>query len=633
MSSIKYWDPNANGPNQGAWKYVAQGVKGDAGPKGDKGDTGEVGPQGYGIPAGGKQGEVLAKKDNNDYQYEWTNKVSPVTSVDNQIGVVDLTSRYDAKGLAAKKAKLSLMLSKAVPPQKTKELFTTSLTPPVVSITTTSTKTLTYISNPATSTLTITAAGYTAASPYPFLYVAVGRVVSITGANTGSTANNNIINSTNGFIVVSRTDTSLTLALLGTTAITFTATQLVNTTVSITLRNTSYSSDYSAGNDGYALTLAKAPICTLSGLGTNPILTDYPSTTVRRYHTDSTAFTYSGLVPKDVTNLESTDNTYYANNSTSQIDKERAPYWVEFDYYGSDFAVRFNAPYTKSSTSVDQDSSRIWVWVNGVPVTPAVVPLDTTANREHFYRVTWPNDSTTNPTYRRVRIMLHNMDFGGVEARNIDTITATDPRPYKVAFIDGSWLAGGFGGVTDTSLYLAPILGESLNADWYGCAIPGTGYANGGIDPALGAVEWGASSRTAIVDNINPDLIILLGSTNDDDFATSVGGAAAVKKKAADLYSHYATTLPGTPLIVFTRQSNMISGADAARNNTAVLEAALEAPNVILAVSPFSEGWVNSSTDNYFIGNDNHLSARGNLYYATRMYSNIIKALTTYINS
>ena len=47
------------------------GVPSMAGQKGDKGDTGDRGPAGYGVPSGGETGEVLKKKSDADYDYEW----------------------------------------------------------------------------------------------------------------------------------------------------------------------------------------------------------------------------------------------------------------------------------------------------------------------------------------------------------------------------------------------------------------------------------------------------------------------------------------------------------------------------------------------------------------------------------
>ena len=627
MSSIKYWDQTANGGN-GAWKYLAQGVKGDTGAPGEKGDQGEVGPRGVSVPAGGLEKQILGKRTSFDYEFEWVSlPTSPVTSVDNKTGAVSLTDSYDAKGIAARKAKLALMLANTKAPQDTKALFNASLTPTVVTLVTSSNRVLNVSQNATTGIITLSVTG--SLNGGSFASISVGRFISLTGVATANTTLNTVLNSTNGYVVLSRSDTTLTLSPPSTILTTLTGTQSTGT-VSITLRNTNYASDYMSVKDGYALTLAKAPTCTLSAVSTNPY-GNPPTNAISINYTDATAFTYAGLVPLEITNSETTNNTYYANNSTSRIDKERAPYWVEFDYYGSDFAIRFNAPYATRTTDpfVDSNTSRVWIWVNGVPVTPEVVKLEIpTAQREYFYRVQWASDDSAVHSFRRIRIMLHNMDFGGIYTQTSSAVTAVNPRPFKVALIDGSWGAGGSGLVYDTAAYLLPILGESLNSDYYGCSIPSTGYV--GTD---GGPNWADATRLNIIANaagtgINPDLIIILGSTNDDGL-----NVTAIQNNATSLYNHFKTYLPNTPIVVFARQSNMVSGTSQSANNAAVMLAASQASNVILSISPYSEGWINSNIDNYFEASDAHPNARGNLYYATRMYSNIIKALNNYLAS
>ena len=62
--------------------------------KGDKGDKGE------GIPIGGTTGQVLSKKSNTNYDYEWTNNEATVEVIDN------LTSTDTTKPLSANQGRL-----------------------------------------------------------------------------------------------------------------------------------------------------------------------------------------------------------------------------------------------------------------------------------------------------------------------------------------------------------------------------------------------------------------------------------------------------------------------------------------------------------------------------------------------
>ena len=62
--------------------------------KGDKGDKGE------GIPTGGTTGQVLSKKSNTNYDYEWTNNEATVEVIDN------LTSTDTTKPLSANQGRL-----------------------------------------------------------------------------------------------------------------------------------------------------------------------------------------------------------------------------------------------------------------------------------------------------------------------------------------------------------------------------------------------------------------------------------------------------------------------------------------------------------------------------------------------
>jgi len=118
MSALKYWDQSANNGN-GAWQYLAQGVKGDKGAKGDTGATGQAGTNGtngQGVPTGGSTGYALVKKSGTDYDTGWQAITTGVSSVDNLTGAVSLASSYDAKGTAVLKSKFNAFLAKATGP-------------------------------------------------------------------------------------------------------------------------------------------------------------------------------------------------------------------------------------------------------------------------------------------------------------------------------------------------------------------------------------------------------------------------------------------------------------------------------------------------------------------------------------
>jgi len=114
MSAIKYYDTTS-----GTWKYISQGVKGDTGSAGivtqataptNTGvvwlDTSSAGTTGS-VPAGGLDGQVLAKGSNSDYDVAWetvdgtgtvrtVTAVAPLTggtiNINGSIGIQDATT-------------------------------------------------------------------------------------------------------------------------------------------------------------------------------------------------------------------------------------------------------------------------------------------------------------------------------------------------------------------------------------------------------------------------------------------------------------------------------------------------------------------------------------------------------------
>jgi len=352
-----------------------------------------------------------------------------------------------------------------------------------------------------------------------------------------------------------------------------------------------------------------------------------------RYAYDSGKFYFRGLTSSVIINANGTPcyrNTNYGGAKT---------FWVEFDYYGSNFDVLYN--------SLGTNAVQIWVWINGVPTTDSAVRPTTSYNVNNYYNVELPSTDQ-----RRIRIMLTQADFGGIGLKDAtETIYPVEQNLLKVALFDGSWLDGYQGGATNTSDQLSIQFGEMINADYHNVSIGGTGYVRGtNVDPILGYVtdatagggNWCAPTRLSILTTINPDLVIFLGTTNDDGYT---GSTYQLSAHATYVYNYIATNLPNTKVIVFTRGSNALSGSNYSLNASTVYSAALAAPNVIGAVNIYGEGWVTGTyTDStstgtlgngqiYVSGADYHLNAAGNKYYAARMFNRVFDIIKNYTRS
>jgi len=348
---------------------------------------------------------------------------------------------------------------------------------------------------------------------------------------------------------------------------------------------------------------------------------------------DSGKFTYRGLVTGQTVTISGT--TYVRNNplNNATTDISYNVYWIEFDHYGQNFDVRYAAASGKR---------QIWVWVDGSPTTLTSNGLAGTTGVPSFYRVNF--DTVAQ---RRIRIMLGSTDFAGIGLLNAsDTIFPVEQKLLKVALFGGSWFQGGAGGVSNLSEQLSVQLGEMLNADYYVLAIGGTGYVNGNqYDPLLGYVantnnnngpSWIADSRLSPLLTIQPDLVIFLGTTNDDDYTGTQYKLADHVKYVYD----YVKNLASNPKIIsFARQSNGQYSTNIASNASIVTAAATAHPSVIGAVDDYSEQWITGTvaggTGNapVFIYSDNHPTAAGNHYYATRMFNRIFDFVKTYTRS
>lgn len=81
----------------------AKGAKGDTGPQGIKGDKGDKGDTGNGVPLGGIEGQILAKKSNSDYDFGWVDYNSKINSSEkgeaNGVAELDNTGKVPASQL------------------------------------------------------------------------------------------------------------------------------------------------------------------------------------------------------------------------------------------------------------------------------------------------------------------------------------------------------------------------------------------------------------------------------------------------------------------------------------------------------------------------------------------------------
>jgi len=359
------------------------------------------------------------------------------------------------------------------------------------------------------------------------------------------------------------------------------------------------------------------------------------------YAYNSGKFYFRGLNASVITNSSGTN--YYRNNNYSY-----GTFWVEFDYYGSNFDIRYNSRGT--------NLAQIWIWIDGVPTTASAVIPTSTNNVNSYYNVVLPSTAQ-----RRIRVMLASADFGGIGLKDVtETIFPVEQRLLKVALFDGSWFAGGAGvaGVSNLSDHLALQFGEMLNVDYHNVSIGGTGYVRGtNVDPILGYVtdataggaNWCDPARLSILTTINPDLVVFLGTTNDDGYTGNnpagpyAGQPYQLGAHATYVYDYIKTNLPDTKIIVFTRGSNTQTSATLALNASTVYAAATAATNVIGAVDIYNEGWVtgtsnstnpnNTGNGQIYIYSDFHLNPAGNRYYASRMFNRVFDIIKTYTRS
>jgi lysophospholipase L1-like esterase len=282
-----------------------------------------------------------------------------------------------------------------------------------------------------------------------------------------------------------------------------------------------------------------------------------------------------------------------------------APWWIEFDYTGQDFAIRYRDRAGGTNAS-------FWVWVDGVPATAASFHATAGSGGSLFrHRINFGSVAT-----RRIKVLLGLADFGGVEIGPSDTMVAVPNTRTRLQVVGDSYVEGALG--VEPSDLFASRLSSLLNLEVFLEGQGGTGYVatGGGGTKSI----YGSAGRLGVTNTFDPDLVMFFGSINDDASHASVAAAAA---------ACYAALSP-RPLIVIGPPSPGPPTANRWRNANAVASSALAAPNVIAFVDPLNEGWLtgtgrsgaatNDGNRDVYTGTDStHLTTAGHQYFADRL--------------
>jgi hypothetical protein len=320
---------------------------------------------------------------------------------------------------------------------------------------------------------------------------------------------------------------------------------------------------------------------------------------------------FSTGIYKSAGQLAPSTDTFYANATNGTSDgleptnyANRNPYWIEFDYYGSGFAVKFGSAYAASYplkkasawpggaiphaagvTGFNVDyAANVWVWVDGVPVTPQSTPFFLSSSRsgENPDTITNPYTTADNGTtlyqypvnpdtatvfsdyqayyygvefssvgHRRIRILSSYFDYGGLVVNKYDTVSPVDVPSTKTMFYGDSWTRGNTNGNRFYSDMYAIRLGEALDTEYFIGGIGGTGYSAKKIstssDPLYSYTSGGSPvdlsfsspARLQAITDLDPDLIFICGSVNDS-------GDTGIAANSSTVYGAF----PNTPIIM-----------------------------------------------------------------------------------
>jgi hypothetical protein len=357
-----------------------------------------------------------------------------------------------------------------------------------------------------------------------------------------------------------------------------------------------------------------------SGASTNPINGGSGSAS-QTYAYNTSAVNRGGAY---VVNVPVSAENFYQNQVNGQTGEHAQPWWVEFDTYASDIAVRM------VSNTID---ARIWCWVDGRPISEMAPDQVTniTSGAAFWYRLQF---STNRP--RRIRLWLTACDFGGVTVpTGFDIVANPKAEVRRWAFVGDSW--GGESGRMKVPYVIPYFLGQMLpHTEMAHCAIGSTGYvATGGI-----SMQFGASARITGLTNFVPNYIVVSGSIND-----TASGASAIGTAAAAYYAAIASALPSAKIFVVGPQPvgpDYATNVALNANNEAVKTAALAAANVYGFIDLIKgriirgSGGVTSSADSVGDGNysqliiseaDLHPGAAGGMTVAQRIFEGIFRLM------
>lgn len=281
--------------------------------------------------------------------------------------------------------------------------------------------------------------------------------------------------------------------------------------------------------------------------GTSPIAAGSP---VRISHAEPKMTVLGGRL----TRYQATDAGVNVNNAGAPTG---GPITVEFDYYGSDLALRL--------IDMGGPTAAAKLWVDGQPVTANGQAIGVAVNGAAcWYRATFSGGAK----WRRIRADLWGFALFGVDIGVTDAVTAVRRPHARISLYTDSWGDGATGATTTVEGY-TNTLGRLFGAEVFVHGQGGTGYVTDGTN---GRTRFTDPARIAQVVADNADLIIVQGTSNDD-----AASASAVGTAAASLYA----SLAPTPVFVVGPPYLGASPGNRALNRDAMLAAAAAAPNVI----------------------------------------------------
>ena len=305
---------------------------------------------------------------------------------------------------------------------------------------------------------------------------------------------------------------------------------------------------------------------------------------------------------------------YIQNQANGNTGSGAQPWAVEFITEEADMVIPFRA------ATVAQ--VRFWVWVDGIPTTPAPVRFASgiSAGSKSWFRVTFPYSRR-----RVVRVYMIYADYGGLSVGSSGSATASTAwEPFKLAVVGDSWID-----TADVIASVAGAIGLSLRAETFMCGWAGSGYVAG--------TPFGSASRTAKLYAAEPDIIIVAGSINDNPSAASVQAAASA------YYAGIASNLPDAKVIVVGPQpvpADYATSSTLLANRDAVQAAADAASNVLGFVDPISLGWLTGTgtvgspkgdgNRDYYVGSSSHvdtlhLGNLGRTYWGQRIMQEVLR--------